>query len=57
MGFLYLGHYGPDEGSCFAQNGINYQAYNTTEPYGEIVQYEKIIELGQKGLALYNSFK
>lgn len=39
------------------ENGINYPVYNPSEPFGEIVQYEKIIELGQKGLALYNSFK
>ncbi len=39
------------------ENGINYPPYNPSEPFGEIIQYEKIVELGQKGLALYNSFK
>ena len=39
------------------ENGYHYPAYNPSEPVGEIVQYEKIIELGQKGLSLYNSFK
>ena len=41
----------------FASDGTFYQAYNPNEPYGAIVEYEKIIEVGQKGLGLDNSFK
>jgi hypothetical protein len=39
------------------ENGVEYPPYNPSEPFGEIIQYEKIVELGQKGLGLYNSFK
>ncbi len=41
----------------FSSDGTFYQAYNPNEPYGAIVEYEKIIEVGQKGLGLDNSFK
>ena len=38
-------------------DGVFYPAYRPDLPPGEIVQYEKIVEQGQKGLALNNSFK
>lgn len=40
-----------------SSDGTIYNAYEPNNPYGEIVDYEKIIEQGQKGLALSNSFK
>ena len=40
-----------------SSDGTMYNAYEPNNPYGEIVDYEKIIEQGQKGLALSNSFK
>ncbi len=39
------------------RNGYYYPAYKPELPYGEIVGMERIVELGQRGLALYNSFK
>jgi hypothetical protein len=47
----------PNISGWFASDGTFYQAYEPNEPYGAIVEYEKIIEVGQKGLALDNSFK
>ena len=47
----------PNTNGWTDDNGVEYPPYNQSEPFGEIIQYEKIVELGQKGLALYNSFK
>ena len=38
-------------------DGVFYPPYRPDLPPGEIVQYEKIVEIGQKGLSLNNSFK
>jgi hypothetical protein len=47
----------PNIAGWVSNDGTMYNAYQSNEPYGEIVDYEKIIEQGQKGLALSNSFK
>ncbi len=47
----------PNVAGWVSSDGTMYGAYQSNEPYGEIVDYEKIIEQGQKGLALNNSFK
>jgi len=39
------------------RNGYHYPAYKPELPYGDIVGMERIVELGQRGLSLYNSFK
>jgi hypothetical protein len=39
------------------KSGYYYPAYRRELPYGEIVGVERIVELGQRGLSLYNSFK
>jgi hypothetical protein len=41
----------------FSSDGAYYQAYNPSERLGPIVDYEKIVEIGQKGLSLDNAFK
>ncbi len=41
----------------FSSDGTYYQSYNPSEHPGPIVDYEKIVEIGQKGLALDNAFK
>lgn len=41
----------------FSSDGAYYQAYNPSEGLGPIVDYEKIVEIGQKGLSLDNAFK
>jgi hypothetical protein len=47
----------PNIAGWVSSDGTMYNAYQPEQPYGEIVDYEKIIEQGQKGLALNNSFK
>jgi hypothetical protein len=47
----------PNIAGCVSNDGTMYNAYQSNQPYGEIVDYEKIIEQGQKGLALSSSFK
>jgi hypothetical protein len=47
----------PNIAGWVSSDGTIYNAYQSNQPYGEIVDYEKIIEQGQKGLALSNSFK
>jgi hypothetical protein len=47
----------PNTTGWFSNSGAYYQAYNPDENYGPIVDYEKIVEVGQKGLSLDNAFK
>ncbi len=46
-----------NDSGWFGEDGTFYPAYRPDLPPGEIVQYEKIVEKGQKGLSLNNSFK
>ena len=43
--------------SGWTYEGTSYPIYRADLPLGEIIGYEKIIEQGQKGLSLNNSFK
>ncbi len=47
----------PNTTGWVSSDGTMYGPYQSNQPYGEIVDYEKIIEQGQKGLSLNNSFK
>ena len=47
----------PNISGWFDKSGYHYPAYRPELPYGEIVGMERIVELGQRGLSLYNSFK
>lgn len=47
----------PNLTGWFSSDGSYYQAYNPSEPPGPIVDYEKTVEIGQKGLSLDNVFK
>jgi hypothetical protein len=41
----------------FSSSGTFYQAYNENQNPGPVVDYEKIVEIGQRGLALDNTYK
>jgi hypothetical protein len=47
----------PNTTGWFSSTGTYYQAYNPSEINGPIVDYEKIVEIGQRGLSLDNAFK
>ena len=47
----------PNVSGWFGENGVFYPPYQASQPFGDIVGYEKIVEKGQTGLALNNSFK
>jgi hypothetical protein len=47
----------PNISGWFSIDGTFYQPYNPNEAFGIVVDYEKIVEVGQKGLALDNVFK
>ncbi len=47
----------PNISGWFSLEGTFYQPYNPNEPFGQIVDSEKIVEVGQKGLSLDNAFK